>query len=246
MSTDFGLQPAAPLYVRIAEELRANIQAGIYQVGDRLPPEISLSERFGVNRHTLRRAIDLLRQEGLLRVVRGRGTFVAAAPITLAIGRRVRYNEMLKAQGFRPSKQTLRGTKLPADETIARALECDFGAVVVLSEHLSRADDLPISLTTKYFPDELLPGLLGHCDLYPSIAAMMQEQYGFDHLRRSTRISARTAQPREAQLLEVPLNSPILLTEAINMNQQGQVIEYGITRFRSDRMELVFENIPTG
>jgi len=241
MSVESGFQSAIPLYVQIAEALRANIQAGMYQVGDRLPTEMVLSERFGVNRHTLRRAIELLRQEGLLRADRGRGTFVAAMPITLSIGKRVRYNAMLSAQGLQPSKQTIRLLEIPAEEAIARQLRCAVGAPVVLLESLSRADGIPISLNSKHFPGALLPNLMAHCARYTSISALFQEQYEFDHMRASTRVSARTVQPRDARLLELPLNSPILLTESVNVNQHGQVIEYGVTRFRGDRMELVFE-----
>jgi GntR family phosphonate transport system transcriptional regulator len=47
---------------------------------------------------------------------------------------------------------------------------------------------------------------------------------------------------QDARLLELPLNHPILLAEAVNVDQQGRVIQYGVTRYRGDRMELVFEN----
>ena len=231
-----------PLYIKIADELRHNIEACVYRVGDQLPTEQDLSARFGVNRHTLRRAIDVLRQEGLIRVDRGRGMFVAAAPISLAISERVRYNELLKAQGLQPSKKTLRIAELPADPTIARALEIAPGEAVVLFERLSLADDSAISIASSYFPGDRLPQITQHCEHCHSISKLLREEYGFDHIRRSTRISARMVQPRDARFLAVPLNTPILLTESVNVNQHGTVIEYGVTRFRGDRMELVFDN----
>ncbi|TVQ21592.1 MAG: GntR family transcriptional regulator, partial [Leptolyngbya sp. DLM2.Bin15] len=55
-------QEDLPLYLQIAGQLRRNIQESVFKVGDRLPTETELSERFGVNRHTLRRAIEVLRQ----------------------------------------------------------------------------------------------------------------------------------------------------------------------------------------
>jgi len=231
-----------PLYIKIADDLRRNIEGCVYQVGDQLPTEQDLSTRFGVNRHTLRRAIDVLRQEGLIRVDRGRGMFVAAAPISLAISGRVRYNEMLKAQGLQPSKKILRIAELPADPTIAQALTIALGAAVVLFERLSLADGSAISIASSYFPGDRLPNIAKHCEHYQSISTMLREAYGFDHIRRNTRISARMVQARDARFLAVPLNTPILLTESVNVNQQGAVIEYGVTRFRGDRMELVFDN----
>jgi DNA-binding GntR family transcriptional regulator len=93
---------ALPLYLQIADELRRNIEEAVFKVGDRLPTETELSERFGVNRHTLRRAMEVLRQEGIVGVERGRGTFVMATPIAVPIGKRVRFNEALKAQSLKP------------------------------------------------------------------------------------------------------------------------------------------------
>ena len=100
-------QDALPLYLQIADELRRNIEESVFNVGDQLPTELELSKRFGVHRHTLRRAVDVLRQEGLVDVERGRGTFVVA-PIALPIGKRVRFNEALKAQALTPAWQVLR------------------------------------------------------------------------------------------------------------------------------------------
>lgn len=235
------IQETSPLYIQIADELRRNIEESIYQIGAQLPTEAELSARFGVNRHTLRRAIEVLRHEGLVRVDRGRGTFVAAAPIPYSLGKRVRYNEALKAHGLQASHRTLRIAKIPADSSIAKRLELEIGDPVILFERLSLADDQPISIGSSHFPSQRFPGLLELCQQCHSISKLFQE-YGCDHIRRSTRISARTVQPRDARLLELPLNAPILLTESINVDQKGQVIEYGVARFRGDRMELVIKN----
>ncbi|MEM1280467.1 MAG: GntR family transcriptional regulator [Cyanobacteria bacterium P01_H01_bin.152] len=71
---------ALPLYQQIADELRQDVQDAVFQIGDRLPTETELSNRFSVNRHTLRCAMEVLRHEGSVNTERGRGTFVVAAP----------------------------------------------------------------------------------------------------------------------------------------------------------------------
>jgi GntR family transcriptional regulator, phosphonate transport system regulatory protein len=236
------VQEASPLYLQIADEIRRNIRESVYQVGDKLPTEAELSARFGVNRHTLRRAIEVLKNEGLIRVDRGRGTFVAASPISYAIGKRVRYNKALKAHGYEPSLKRLRLAEIPADEALSRRLGLEFGDTAVLYERLSLVDDAPISVSSSHFPGHLLPQLMEHCETYVSISQMLSQEYGYDHIRGSTRISACPAQARDARLLGLPLGAPVLITEAVNVNQHGQVIEYGVTRFRGDRVELIFEN----
>ncbi|MEO0434465.1 MAG: phosphonate metabolism transcriptional regulator PhnF [Cyanobacteria bacterium J06656_5] len=233
-------QDALPLYLQIADELRRNIEEAVFNVGDQLPTELELSKRFGVHRHTLRRAVDVLRQEGIVDVERGRGTFVVA-PIALPIGKRVRFNEALKAQSLRPTWQVLRVVNINADPKLAKRLEIDLGSAVILFERLYLIDDLPINISSSHFPGQRFPGLMAHCETYRSISQMLIKEYDCDHLRRSTRISARVARPRDARLLKMPANSPILLSESINVDQTGTVIEYGVTRFRGDRMELVME-----
>ncbi len=132
----------APRYIQIADQLRQNIQVQVYRVGDQLPPESQLSQQFEVNRHTLRQAVALLRQEGLLRAERGRGTFVAA-PIRYAIGQRVRYNETLKAQGHTAEFSVLKALELPADLSVATGLSIKVGDAVALIERLGMADGEP-------------------------------------------------------------------------------------------------------
>ncbi|NJM98276.1 MAG: phosphonate metabolism transcriptional regulator PhnF [Phormidesmis sp. RL_2_1] len=236
---------ASPRYVQIADQLRHRIQSQLYAVGDQLPPEAQLSQQFGVNRHTLRQAVALLRQEGLLRAERGRGTFVAA-PIRYAIGQRVRYNEALKAHGHKAEFTLLRAIEVPAEASVAQGLAIAPGAPVALIERLGMADGAPISVGSGHFPlarfaDLLSPESLNVLEQTHSISQWLRDRYGIDHIRRRTSVSARLVQPRDAKLLQLPLNQPILLAESINVDQQGQVIEYGVARLRGDRMELVFE-----
>lgn len=238
---------ALPVYIQIAEELRQNINQGIYQVGDKLPTESQLSDRFAVNRHTLRRAISILKSEGLLRVDQGRGTFVVARPIKYAIGKRVRFNQNLKLQGLHPSYKLIQTIEIPADATIAKGLEIELGHPVVLIERLAFADGQPISISSSHFPLHRFPDLIQEAAIKlmeetGSISLLLKELYNCDHIRRTTHVYARIVKHQDVPLLEVPLNHPILLVESINIDRDGNIIEYGVTRFRGDRMELVFEN----
>ncbi|MDY7005430.1 MAG: phosphonate metabolism transcriptional regulator PhnF [Cyanobacteriota bacterium] len=236
-----------PVYSRIAEELRRNIHQEIYKVGDKLPTEAQLSEYFSVNRHTLRRAIAILKSEGLVRVDRGRGTFVVGRPIKYFIGKRVRYNQTLMAQGQKPSFRLLQMIEIPADAYIAQGLEVEVGTPVALIKRLAFADDQPINISSSHFPLDRFPGILQEKAIEflrekGSITQLLREKYNSDHIRRTTNVYARIVRHEDASLLEVPLNHPILLAESVNVNQDGNIIEYGVTRFRGDRMELVFQS----
>jgi len=236
-----------PVYTQIVKELRQNIHQGIYQVGDKLPAEAKLSEYFAVNRHTLRRAIAILKNEGLLKVDQGRGTFVLAKPIQYVIGKRVRYNNTLNAQGQNPSFQLLQVVEILANASIAQKLEIEEGAAVALIERLAFADEQPLSISSSYFPLHRFPEIIQEEAIQflrekNSISQLLKELYNCDHICHRTHVYARTVEHRDASFLEIPLDRPILLAESINVDEDGKIIEYGMARFRGDRMELVFEN----
>lgn len=238
---------ALPVYAQIAAELRENINQGIYQVGDKFSSEAELAQRFEVNRHTVRQAISLLKMEGILRVDRGRGMFVAGKTIRYPIGKRVRYNQALKEQGRQGGYELLRMIEVPADGATAKALQVNKEEPVALVERLGLADDEPILVSSSYhslrvFPDLLEPENIQKFKEIQSVSKLLRELYGCDHIRLSTTVSARLVQPQDARLLKVALNQPILLVESINVDQKGNVVEYGVSRFRGDMVELVFEN----
>lgn len=231
------------LYIKIADELKENIQQKIYQPGDKLPTEKNLSERFSVNRHTIRNAIALLKEEGLIRVDRGRGMFVAKTLIKYSIGERVRYNESLEAQGIKASYEKLKAVEIPAEGAIADALKIDIGAPVILIERIGLANDRPISIGSSYFPSELFPHLIKFWQSYSSISKLLKEIYDRDHIRRSTTVCARIVREADARLLQIPTNQPILLAQSINCDRDETIVEYGVTRFSGEMMELVFSSI---
>ena len=179
------------IYIQIADELRTNIEEAVYQPGDKLPTEKNLSDRFNVNRHTIRNAIAVLKEEGLIRVDRGRGMFVAKTPIKYPIGERVRYNESLEAQGIKASYEKLKAIEIPAEGAIADALKIDIGAPVILIERIGLANDRPISIGSSYFPSELFPKLIKFWQSYNSISKLLKDIYNRDHIRCSTTVCAR-------------------------------------------------------
>ncbi|MGF1677324.1 MAG: phosphonate metabolism transcriptional regulator PhnF [Rivularia sp. (in: cyanobacteria)] len=236
-----------PIYIQIAAQIRESINEGIYKKGEKLPSEAQFSQQFAVNRHTIRQAVALLKLEGLLRVDRGRGMFVAEKTIRYPIGKRVRYNQALKAQGRQGNYELIRTIEVNADTSLAENLQINQGEPVALIERLGFADSDPIVVATSYFPLKLFPDLLAPKNIellqeIKSISKLMQQLYNCDHIRRSTSVSARLIQPQDARLLQVALNQPILLVESVNLNQAGDIIEYGVTRFRGDKVQLDFEN----
>jgi len=233
------------LWRQIAGTLEREIAEGNPAPGGRLPTEAQLSARFGVNRHTVRRGLEELTRSGLVRVEQGRGAFVSEDVLDYSVGARTRFSEWIRRHNKEPSGRTLQLRLLAASPAVAEALGIAAAARVVLFERLGMANDRPVSLGLHYFPAARLRGL------YAALGGTAGEPIGItealrrigidDYQRRSTKVSARMPDAREAELLDMPRNRPILVTENINVDRAGSVIEFGLTCYPTPRVQIVFE-----
>lgn len=229
------------LWRQIARSLEADINNGALAPGARLPTEAALSARFGVNRHTVRRALEVLSRSGLVRVEQGRGSFVAEEVLDYAVGARVRFSEWIRRHNKEPSGRKLDLREVAADAQVAAALGLRPGAMVVRFERLGMADGRPVGVGTHYFSAALLPGLLAALERTDTITEALGAVGVVDYRRQVTRVTARMPQANEAQLLRMPRSRPVLVTESVNVDQAGAVIEYGVARYPTPRVQIVFE-----
>ena len=234
-------EPGVAIWRQISQALSRDISTGGFLPGEKMPTEAKLSERFGVNRHTVRRAISDLVDQGLVRVEQGRGTFVAEDVVEFVVGERTRFTELMAAQDRTPGTQLIRAMEIPAEDLVAENLKIRPGAKVVLIERLGDADGRPISIGSHYFPARRVRGLIPAFEEQRSITRALATIGISDYVRLSTRVRSRRAQAEEAQLLRISPATPVLETLAINCDTAGKRIEFGISRFASNRVELRFD-----
>jgi GntR family phosphonate transport system transcriptional regulator len=226
---------------RIERVVAGEIASGQIRPGDRIPTEQELARRFGVHRHTVRRAMTALAQRGLIRIEQGRGTFVQEDVIDYALGRRTRFSENLLRQRREPTGRTLRTLEQPASSAVAAALEIAPGSPVALIEKLGEADGIPISIGQHFFP---LPRFAGIIDRHAETGSITHALATFgvgDYVRRTTRLTARIPNHEEASHLRQSPTRPILQSEAVNVDAEGRPVEYGITKFAGERVQVVVE-----
>ena len=249
LPTDGQGKPAVPvsrqdgvtLWRQIATALQNDIAAGTYQPGAQLPTEAELSQHFGVNRHTVSRALEELTRAGLVRVEQGRGSFVAEDVLEYAVEPRTRFSEWIRRHNKEPSGRVLQLKEITADSTIAGWLGIRPGGRVVLLERLGFADDRPVSLASHYFPQVRLRGVLAALRDNARITDALTSIGVDDYLRQMTRVTARLPSAEEADLLRMPRNRPLLVTDNVNVDREGTVVEYAIGRYPTPRVQIVFE-----
>jgi GntR family transcriptional regulator, phosphonate transport system regulatory protein len=230
------------LWRQIEETLVGEIARGAYSGELRFPTEAELSRRFGVNRHTVRRAVAELTRRGLLRVEQGRGMFVAEHAIDYALGPRTRFSENLLRQGRQPSHSILRLLRMPGPPEALRALALEPRSAVVFLETIGAADGRPISSSTTWFPAARLPGLEASLRRTASITAALAELGVTDYRRRSTRVIAMLPSEEERARLLLAPGRPVLVAERLDEDREGVPIGYGVTSFAADRVQLVLES----
>lgn len=228
----------SPLWTAIRDHLSGDIARGHYAPGDRLPTEAQLSERFGVNRHTVRRALAALAEEGTVHARRGAGVFVRHRPTAYPLGRRVRFHQNLLAAGRVPEKRILMLETRAPDADEAAALRLARGAQVHVYDGLSLADGVPIALFRSVFPAARFPRILEALKDSGSVTAGFAAHGLADYTRASTEITAKPATPTLAAQLQLPSGAAILRTVAVNVDADGQPVEYGRSWFAGDRVAL--------
>ncbi|MBP0632244.1 phosphonate metabolism transcriptional regulator PhnF [Cupriavidus sp. AcVe19-1a] len=222
---------------QIGEALADDIRNKLYQPGEQLPPEPELATRFAVNRHTIRRAMGELELSGLVRIEQGRGTFVQEHAIDYAIGRRTRFSQNLAAQGMRGHIEIIGCQELRAAE-IARHLGLARTAPVLHVQMLGRAEARTIDVAEHYFDPKRFPGIEEALRAQQSVSRALA-QFGIaDYTRKWSRITAAMPSAPVARLLNQPKTRPVLQVEALNVDIDGVPVQYSVTRFAGDWVQL--------
>jgi GntR family phosphonate transport system transcriptional regulator len=226
------------LWTSIRDSLAEDIARGHYGPGDRLPTEAQLAGRFGVNRHTIRRALADLAERGTVHARRGAGVFVQHRPTPYPIGRRVRFHQNLLAAGRIPEKRVLLLETRAAGSDEAEALDLDADAPVHVYEGLSLSDRVPIAMFRSVFPAARVPGMLDALRETGSVTEAFRANGIDDYTRARTEITAKGATPTIAAQLRLPPGAPILRTVGVNVDRNGRPVEYGRSWFAGDRVAL--------
>ena len=229
------------LWRQIEQAMERDITAGTITPGAQLPTEAQLAARFGVNRHTVRRAMEELSRRGLVRVEQGRGSFVTEDVIDYTIGPRTRFSEVIRRQNREPAGIVLRVEEAAADRAAADALGVRRGSKLVMVERLSSADGRPVCVGAHHFPAARFGEMARLIQQGNGISQALAAMGVTDYARKVTRVTARMPTPEEAELLRQPRSRPVLVSESINVDAAGTPVEWGVTRYATARVQIVFE-----
>jgi GntR family transcriptional regulator len=219
-------------YQEIADELRGRL--GSVGVGRVLPSESELSAEFEVSRVTIRRALEILRDEGLVDARQGFGWYVAGELVRQHLDELGTIEGQLEERGIRTERRVIEFDFRVAPPRVAAVLGTD---QVLRVKRLNLADDTPFAVVTVWCPAEL-----GH-----HLSRRDVERHPFYELlgvplRGATQtIGADSVDSADASLLGVPVASPVLRCERITTDTRGRAVLMGEHVFPAHRTEFVVE-----
>ena len=240
--SELAYKTGISLWRQIAERLEQDVASGKWSGGERLPGEMQMAARFGVNRHTVRRAIAHLVEMGLLRVEQGRGAYLAEEAIDYRISERTRFSENMEKHQLDYQGSIIKTSERVAENAIAEALGLPHDATLLMIERVNQTDGRPLSVSSHYFPAERFSGLSQRIAETGSITKALAHFGVNDYKRKRTSVTARIISPRDARILRISPGKPVLLTEGLNVDAGGVPIEFSVARWAWDRVQITFEN----
>jgi GntR family transcriptional regulator len=256
---------AEPMYRRIAEDLRCQIESGELAPGAQLQSEVELREEYGqdgkeVSRNTVRDAIKLLVARGLVETRPGQGTFVLrkVQPFVIRLSTdsepggdaEMVYKSEVERQGHIPEAGAPRVEVHAASDLVASQLQIEAGAQVISRNHERRIDGIPWSLRTTFYPMEFVTRgvseLLMARDFEEGMVKIIEKTLDIKQVGWRDMIIARTPNATERAFFDLSDKVQVAMFEfrRTGYDKDRRPIRFTVTIYPSDRNQFELEAEP--
>lgn len=223
----------APIYLQLREVVRLKIEDGEYPPGTAIPSENVLAATYGINRLTVRSAIDALVNEGLLKRVHGKGVYVVAR-IERDLEVLGGFSQTMTEKNVDTHKKILLKGQRRAGEKFAALFNIDKEDYLYYIKRLDYADQEPIAIQEIFIPYNLVPKMEG-IDL--SVFSMFEiyRFYGIDPVRAWQTLDLVQLPQSDARLININKDQTVFMFACTTYDQHDRVIEYSKSYTRGDK-----------
>ena len=217
-----------PIYFQLIEMIKKSIETGELKPGDSLPTEIETMKQYEISRATVRQALLQLANEGYIRRVKAKGTFVNAPPEkSRFIGTLKGFSEEMKQKGVPHSTRVLDKSIIPAQNRVAERLQIASEAPVFYLKRLRFVQNEPVLIAGSYIPAHMCRGIEDGNFEGISLYELLEKKYGLvlHHGRREFE-PVMPSSKMEGQLLGISMKTPILYVESVVYTENDVPIEY--------------------
>jgi len=229
-----------PVYIKLYEHILENIRNKKYFANDKLPSENTFALEFNVNRHTVRQALQLLKDEGHIYTQKGKGNFISNISVPYSISDKSTYSQRIKDLGYEPTTKLLSADIIEPTSEIAKSLGINKKLNVIEVKLLRYANDLPITVSYSYFDAYRFREIIQNLDIEPfSLYKVLAKCYpDMEITKMSTIFEASNPTAELSSLLNLQSNTPILSASTISKDQDDNFVEYGTSYSRADAVKI--------
>ncbi len=222
----------------ISQEIERRIDEDRLKEGDRLPSERQLAEEFGVQRDTVRSALEILLRRGVLIRKPRKGYFVAPWRIEFDLNNFLSIRKAVENIGKENKAILLSFEKVCIDEYLADYTKLPEGTLCYLILRLRYFRGKPESIERSYLIAERVPGLTREDVDRRMVSSVLRKKYGMNMASMDQRLTQVYASDMESELLKVSKNEPLIRYEGIIYDRNDKLIEYFDNVIRTENVEF--------
>jgi DNA-binding GntR family transcriptional regulator len=227
-----------PHYLRISEQLRADLDEGRLQRGERLAPEREMAEHFGCTRVTLRQALQRLEAQGSLYRGPRRGWFVSPLAVHYDPTRTTSFMDYVTAQGRTPRTECMIAEYRAAGPWLAAKMQLPADEPVYWLQRRRWVDGVPVLLETNALRASGCPGLLDQA-LDGSLTTLLRERYDRRLAHSEISLKPLLLDEQQSECLDIADGSSGLYLQRLCFDESGIAVEYDQEHWRADAVEVV-------
>ena len=233
-----------PVYIQIAEDFLEKIAIGELAPGERLPSERDLSKSLKVSRMTVRAALRVLDNQGLLVRRTGDGTYIAQPKIERQADKLVPFTRKMKKLGGKIASRLILFEERRAEKSLAEKLNIPLAAPVHYFQRLRLLNQEIVLLEACFMPKERFPDLQKFDLEKRSVYEILESEYGILPHHSHQSLEAVSATEYEAELLRIEVGAPLMLERRVTFDDKNLPFEYGRDLYRGDRFRFMTEVAP--
>ncbi len=233
-----SMESDIPLYSQLVNIIKRNITAGTLNPGDQLPSESELCKNFDISRSTVRQAVSMLEDEGLVVRKQGRGTYVAEPKVRRKTEKLYSFTSEMSSMGLTPSSKLVEYDVIEPPPDIVKMLELDNPLTPVYKfSRIRYVNGEAMTLETSFYPQYLYPTLTRALLQTHSFYSLLYER-GIVPYEAVDSYEAVVMSRREAELLGCRPGSPAFSVQRVTRTENGQPYEFTQSLVRGDRVKL--------
>ncbi|MGF1860589.1 GntR family transcriptional regulator [Photobacterium profundum] len=227
------------VYKQIAKLIRERINSDEFEIGDYLSSEIKLANEYNVSRMTLRKALNIISQSGLILRHHGKGTVVTNKDVKYSSNHLQTFSEYLHGSEQCLRSEVIEFSLMPAPLSIAQKLKIKVNTMLYHVIRVRSLNDQPIQIEESYLPAVLFPDL---CIQYleGSKFQYVETVVGMRIKGCTETFTSVMPSQRHKKLLKMSNSSPLLQITSLNENEDGQYFDLSLIHVNAQQYPMTY------